>query len=154
VGDVKDRVMAKAEGNPLAVGLIAFGAGLLVASLIPVSTKEKEVAANIQDKAQPLMDEVADVAEEVGDHLNEPAQDAVAAVQDAAQGAAQWLKAETQSAADGVKGQAEQAREHVTGSWPAPARQERVAHGGVIRAFSVRAAPSAVHRAPRIWRAL
>ena len=33
--DVKDRVVAKAEGNPIAVGLIAFGVGLLAASLIP-----------------------------------------------------------------------------------------------------------------------
>src|SRR5687768_333929 len=40
VGDVKDKVISKAEGNPLAVGLIAFGAGLLVASLIPASAKE------------------------------------------------------------------------------------------------------------------
>ena len=38
--DVKDRVVAKAEGNPLAVGLIAFGAGLLLASLIPASQGE------------------------------------------------------------------------------------------------------------------
>lgn len=35
VGDMKDRAMAKAEGNPLGVGLIAFGVGLVLASLIP-----------------------------------------------------------------------------------------------------------------------
>ena len=51
VGDVKDRVVAKAEGNPLAVGLIAFGAGLLLASLIPASTKEKELAADVKEQA-------------------------------------------------------------------------------------------------------
>src|SRR4051812_41331800 len=33
ISDAKDRVVAKAEGNPLAVGLIAFGVGLVVASL-------------------------------------------------------------------------------------------------------------------------
>ena len=62
----KDRVVAKAEGNPLAVGLIAFGVGLLVASLIPASAKEKEVAAEVKDQAQPLVDEVTDVAKEIG----------------------------------------------------------------------------------------
>src|SRR6478736_7078363 len=31
VSDVKDKAVAKAEGNPLAVGLIAFGVGLLAA---------------------------------------------------------------------------------------------------------------------------
>src|SRR5688572_31755407 len=30
IADAKDRVVAKAEGNPMAVGLIAFGAGLLI----------------------------------------------------------------------------------------------------------------------------
>ncbi|AZS39433.1 hypothetical protein CVS54_00741 [Microbacterium oxydans] len=60
VGDVKDRAVAKAEGNPLAVGLIAFGAGLVVASLIPASSKEKDLAATVKEQAQPLVDEVTD----------------------------------------------------------------------------------------------
>src|SRR5688572_23183280 len=54
ISDAKDRVVAKAEGNPLAVGLIAFGVGLVVASLIPASEKEKDVAGSVQDSAQPL----------------------------------------------------------------------------------------------------
>ena len=82
VVDVKDRVVAKAEGNPIAVGLIAFGAGLLLASLIPASTKEKEIAADVKEQAQPLVDTVTDAAKEVGEHLKEPAQEAAAAVKD------------------------------------------------------------------------
>ncbi|MET0673686.1 MAG: DUF3618 domain-containing protein, partial [Microbacterium pygmaeum] len=62
LGDVKDRVVSKAEGSPLAVGLIAFGAGLLLASLIPASAKEKDLAATVKDQAQPLVDQVTDVA--------------------------------------------------------------------------------------------
>ena len=85
VGDVKDRVVAKAEGNPLAVGLIAFGAGLLLASLIPASSKEKDLATTVKDQAQPLVDEVTDVAKEVGEHLKEPARAAVASVKESAQ---------------------------------------------------------------------
>lgn len=113
VGDVKDRVAAKAEGNPIAVGLIAFGAGLLIASLIPASTKEKEVAADIKDKAQPLVDEVADVAKDVGAHLKEPAQDAATAVKDAAAVSLEAVKEEAQSAATEVKDQVSDARQHV-----------------------------------------
>jgi len=114
VSDAKDRLAAKAEGNPLAVGLIAFGAGLLAASLIPASTKEKQVAAEVKDKAQPLVDEAAEVAQDVGEHLKGPAQEAATAVKDAAAQSVDAVKAETQSAASEVKDQAQQSREHLS----------------------------------------
>ncbi|MDL5350681.1 DUF3618 domain-containing protein [Microbacterium sp. zg-YB36] len=116
VGDAKDRVVAKAEGNPLAVGLIAFGAGLLVASLIPASEKEKQVAADVKEKAQPLVDEATQVAQDMGEHLKGPAQDAATAVKDAATDSAETVKAETQTATADVKDQAQQGREHLSGS--------------------------------------
>ena len=43
-GSASTSAMDKAKGNPLAVGLIAFGVGLLVASLIPASEGEKQLA--------------------------------------------------------------------------------------------------------------
>ncbi|MFJ4999688.1 DUF3618 domain-containing protein [Microbacterium sp. NPDC088619] len=113
LGDVKDRAVAKAEGNPLAVGLIAFGIGLVAASLVPASTKEKDLAATVKDQAQPLVDEVTDVAKEVGEHLKEPAQASVAAVKDSAQDSVSAVKDEAQTAAHEVKDQAQQAREHI-----------------------------------------
>lgn len=116
MGDARDRVMTKAEGNPLAVGLIAFGAGLLVASLIPASSKEKQVAAEVKDQAQPLVDEAADVAKDIGAHLKEPAQEAAAAVKDAATDSFETVKDEARSATAEVKDQAQQARENVSGT--------------------------------------
>jgi gas vesicle protein len=113
VGDVKDRVVAKAEGNPLAVGLIAFGAGLLISSLIPASAKEKQIADSVKEQAQPLVDEVAEVAKDVGAHLKEPAQDAATAVKDAAADSVETVKEETQSAAAEVKDHATAAGHHV-----------------------------------------
>src|SRR4051794_757633 len=38
-------VRERTEGNPFAAGLIAFGAGLLVAALLPASEREREAAA-------------------------------------------------------------------------------------------------------------
>jgi gas vesicle protein len=114
VTDVKDRVVAKAEGNPLAVGLIAFGAGLLLAALIPASSREKDVAADLKEKAQPLVDEVTDVAREMGEDLKEPAQNAATAVKDAAADSVETVKAEAQTAAGDVRDQADQAREHIS----------------------------------------
>ncbi|MFH8252269.1 DUF3618 domain-containing protein [Microbacterium sp. B2969] len=107
VGDAGHAIKVKTQGNPLAAGLIAFGAGLLVASLIPASDKERELAAKVEQKAQPLMDEVKDAAREVGQNLKEPAQDAVDSVkttaQDAAQTVADDAKASGQTVADQTK---------------------------------------------------
>jgi gas vesicle protein len=116
VGDVKDRVVAKAEGNPLAVGVIAFGAGLLLASLIPASTKEKELAENVKEQAQPLVDELGGVAKDVGEHLKEPARNAATSVKDAAADSVQTVKEEAKTATAEVKDQAQQAKENVSGS--------------------------------------
>lgn len=114
VGDAKDRIVSKAEGNPLAVGLMALGAGLLVASLIPASSREKDLAAQVKDGAQPLVDELTDVAKEMGEHLKEPAQEAVSALTQSAQDSATVVKEEAQHATDSVKGQAEQTRDNLT----------------------------------------
>lgn len=105
----------KAQGNPFAVGLIAFGAGLLAASLIPASRAERDVAEAVKDAAQPLVDEVKGAAQSAAENLKEPAQDAVAAVKDSATEAVDHVKTEAASAADDVKGQAEHAKDAVQG---------------------------------------
>ena len=45
IGDAPAQVKTKTQGNPLAAGLIAFGAGLLVSSLIPASQGDIPIAA-------------------------------------------------------------------------------------------------------------
>src|ERR1700712_4313801 len=73
VSDTAHTVVAKAQGAPLAVGLIAFGAGLLAAALLPASTREKQLASNIRESAEPLVQQVQDAAKEVAGHPQEPA---------------------------------------------------------------------------------
>jgi gas vesicle protein len=116
MGDMKDRAVAKAEGNPMAVGLIAFGAGLLLASLFPASSKEKDLAADVKDQVQPLVDEVTDAAKEVGEHLKEPVKASVASVQESAQDSVAAVKDEAQTAAGEVKDQAQHSRENLASS--------------------------------------
>ncbi|AZZ56734.1 DUF3618 domain-containing protein [Rathayibacter iranicus] len=131
VGSVRDRVMgsaheasdslssgagsakAKAEGNPFAVGLIAFGAGLLVASLIPASSQEKEAASRVKEQAQPVVDTVTDAAKEAASELREPAQQAFSAVKETATDAAQNVKEAGGSAADDVSDSAREAKHAV-----------------------------------------
>jgi len=116
VGDMAHEVKAKAQGAPLAVGLIAFGAGLLIASLIPASTKEKEVAEKVKEQAQPLVDKAAEVGKEVASDLKAPAQDAASAVMDRATEAKDHVTQEAQSATADVKDRAGEARENISGA--------------------------------------
>jgi len=46
---------SSARGNPLAAGLVAFGLGWLVASLLPSTRQEQQVARSAQDQARPLI---------------------------------------------------------------------------------------------------
>ena len=98
-----DAVTAQTQGNPLAAGLIAFGAGLLVSALIPASEKEQQAAATLQDKAQPLTDEVTAVAKQTAQNLQQPAQDAAAAVKETATDAVGTVKDESTTAAHDVQ---------------------------------------------------
>jgi ElaB/YqjD/DUF883 family membrane-anchored ribosome-binding protein len=100
----KGRAMVeKAEGNPLAVGLIAFGVGLLAASLIPASDAERRAATRAKDAAAPVIDEMKDAAKETADNLKEPARDAAETVKDAAAQAGSEVKDEAQGAASDLK---------------------------------------------------
>lgn len=116
VSDAPHQAIDKAKGNPLAVGLIAFGVGWLVASLLPASEKEKDMASSVKDAAQPLVHEATDAAKEVAENLREPAQDAANAVKDSATEAAGNVKSETQSTAADMKDDANQAKHAVQDS--------------------------------------
>ena len=107
------RAVQKAKGNPLAVGLIAFGVGALISSLIPASSVEKDAASKVKDAAQPLVEEAKGMAQEVGENLKEPAQQAAQSVKEEAQSAGQHVKEEAQSAAQDVKSDAQDAKQRV-----------------------------------------
>ena len=114
IGELPHQAANTAKGNPLAVGLIAFGIGWLAASLVPASEKEKELAGSLKEAAQPLISEAADAAKQVADNLREPAQEAVAAVKDSAEDAVDEVKASAHGAADDVKDEAQSAKDTVT----------------------------------------
>ena len=77
VSDAPGAVARKAQGSPIAAGLIAFGAGLLVSSLLPASRVEQQAAEKIKDTAQPMVDGLTDTAKDMAENLKEPAQQAM-----------------------------------------------------------------------------
>ncbi len=112
-GGAPATVKSKTRGNPLAAGVIAFGAGMLISALIPSSDREQQVVADLKEKAEPVKQQLTDVAKDAADSLKQPAQDAVASVKDTATDAAQSVKAEGQSAAGDVKDQAAASKDAV-----------------------------------------
>ncbi|XAS64333.1 DUF3618 domain-containing protein [Pseudarthrobacter sp. So.54] len=113
LGDAPAQLKTRARGNPLAAGLIAFGAGLLVSSLIPASEKEREAADALKTAAGPLTTELTDAAKHVAEGLKEPAQEAMENVKATAADAAGNVKAEGQDAVADVKDRTAQAKDTV-----------------------------------------
>lgn len=118
ISGTPEAVRRKAVGNPLAAGLVAFGLGWLVSSLLPASRKEQELADQATDKLgeqlQPVAQHLQAAASEVGDQLREPARQAVDSVRSSATDAVSTVADESRTAAEQVAGRTEQARDTVT----------------------------------------
>ena len=113
LSDAPGALTRKAQGSPVAAGLIAFGAGLLLASLFPASQAEQHAAENLKEKAQPLVDDLTDVGKEIAGNLQEPAQQALEEVKAAAADAADTVKDEATTGAQEVKSQAQDSADTV-----------------------------------------
>jgi Protein of unknown function (DUF3618) len=117
VQQAPDTIVRQAQGNPLAAGLIAFGVGWLVSSLLPASEKERELAQQaetaVREHKDALLEPAKQAAQEIGDQLKPAAQQAVESVKTTAQDAATTVAEEGKSAAADVQGQAQQAKESV-----------------------------------------
>ena len=113
IGDAPAQVKTRTQGNPLAAGLIAFGAGLLVSSLIPASQKEREAADALKTASEPLTTELTEAAKHVAEGLKEPAQAAMENVKATAADATEHVKAEGQGAVTDVKDRTATAKDNV-----------------------------------------
>jgi Protein of unknown function (DUF3618) len=112
-----DTVIRQAQGNPLAAGMIAFGVGWLVSSLLPATQKEQQLAQQaesaVREHKDALLEPAKQAAQEMGDQLKPAAQEAMESVKSTAQDAAATVKDESKSAAQDVQGQAQQSKETV-----------------------------------------
>jgi hypothetical protein len=109
VKEAPETVRRQTEGNPIAVGMIAFGAGLLAASLIPATEMEKRAGANIKEHSAQLTEPLTESAKQIKDDLKEPVSGAAEQVKQTAKGAAQTTVDETKSSARPVADQGKQA---------------------------------------------
>lgn len=114
VADAPRNLRRQAEGNPVVAGLVAFGLGLLVAAAIPPTRKERELAEELKERAQPLVDQVSAAAHEVADNLAEPASEAVDSLKQSAGEAVRAVQAEGEAAVEDVTGTARDAAGEVS----------------------------------------
>ena len=113
VREAPRRMKRRAQGNPLAAGVVAFGLGMLVSSLIPSSEKEREAVSQLQGNLEPVKEKATEVAKDVGESLKPAAQEAAASVKTTAQEGVETVRQEGQSAAQDVKDQAQASKETV-----------------------------------------
>jgi gas vesicle protein len=114
-----ETVRRNAEGNPLAAGLIAFGAGWLLASLLPASAPEQQLAGQARDiaveKGRPLAGQLGQAGQQAAEQLRESAQQRAESVKETAADAASTVAGEAREAATHVTGDAQNAATHLTG---------------------------------------
>jgi Protein of unknown function (DUF3618) len=108
----------KAQGSPLAAGLVAFGVGVVISSLLPPTRTEQQVAGQVKETLAEHGDELrqraAEVGQEVREHLREPAQQAAESVRSTATDAAETVKEQGRQAAQDVRDQTRDATDTVT----------------------------------------
>jgi uncharacterized protein YjbJ (UPF0337 family) len=117
VRSAPDTVRRRARGNPLAVGLIAFGAGWLLSSLLPASEPEQQVATQVKDFAteqgRPVARQLSEAGQQAAEQLRDSAQQRAHTVKDTAADAASTVTGHAQSAASDVTGQARESADRV-----------------------------------------
>jgi gas vesicle protein len=102
-------VTRQAQGNPIAAGVIAFGVGLLAASLIPATEVEKRAGQQLKENAgdlvEPVRQPLMESAQQLKDDLSGSVQDAAQQVKETAKDAAQTTKDEARASAQDAKDQ-------------------------------------------------
>ncbi|MBQ0906445.1 DUF3618 domain-containing protein [Micromonospora sp. U21] len=117
MGSVRDEARSlgrqsreQAQGNPLAAGVVAFGVGLLAASLLPPSGRERQLAGRARGMVSEHSDQLRGQASQIGhqmqDNLREPAQQAAQSVRSTAEQGVSAVRDQGRSAAGQMQGQA------------------------------------------------
>lgn len=103
-------VAGTTKGNPVAAGLVAFGAGLLAASIFPATRKEAEVAQSAREAVEPVAQEIG---KEVASGLQEQAKEAAEQVKETATEGAEQVKQAATTATEHAKEAATEATAEV-----------------------------------------
>lgn len=111
--EAPQEVRRATQGNPIAAGIVAFGSGLLLASLFPATEPERQAASAVQDRLEPLKERATETGRELAGDLKQSAQGAVQEVKGTATDAAQDVAGQAKGAAGEVRDDAKSAARDV-----------------------------------------
>jgi ElaB/YqjD/DUF883 family membrane-anchored ribosome-binding protein len=98
------------DGAPLAAGVVAFGAGMVLASMWPAAERETIAVGKLVDAAKehgrPMVEEAKSQAKHAARQVGESASDAVEQVKEAATQGADRVSSQGQSAVQSVRDEA------------------------------------------------
>jgi hypothetical protein len=104
-----DVVKKQTEGNPMAVGLIAFGLGALAGTILPSTQTEKSMAPQMRERVvEPMKETASEAARDMGKDLRGSAEEAADRVKQTAQEGARRLTDGTRQRMQDVKSQAQE----------------------------------------------
>ena len=128
-----EAIKTTAQGRPVAAALVAFGAGVLIARLMPPTERERQAAARLKEKLEPVKQQAVEVGKSMAGELQQSAQESVEQVKERATKATEQVKQEAQSSAKQVKGQAKGAARQVKGQAKGAAKQVKGQAKGAAR---------------------
>lgn len=83
-GQAPAAVTRQAQGNPIAVGLIAFGAGLLAASLFPQTKPERRMGEQLAEQGEAVIEPLKETGRQLTEDLRGTVQEAAGEVKETA----------------------------------------------------------------------
>jgi ubiquinone biosynthesis protein UbiJ len=123
VGSAPDMARERAQGNPIGAGVIAFGAGLVLASLLPSAPAERKAGRQLRDHAEDVVEPVKQaaaeparrLASETGETVRDAAQKVGDAATEAARTTGQQAREQGQELTDHVGESARNVRDEARG---------------------------------------
>jgi gas vesicle protein len=103
IADAPQTVRQQTRGNPLAAGLITFGGGLLVGTLLPRTDAEERAAERLQPALSEVAQGASGVGKEIAEDVRSSSTDAIQEVKDTARTAIENVEDDAKSAVDRVR---------------------------------------------------
>lgn len=98
----------QARGNPVAAGIVAFGVGMLLATVLPKSEAEQRLVDEARPQIQQATEHLKDAGRDVAEGAKEHAREAMDEVKATGSEAAANVKQQASSSAEEVRNRAQQ----------------------------------------------
>jgi hypothetical protein len=99
-----EAITQRAQGNPLAAGVIAFGAGMLLATVLPKTRAEQQAAQQLQPQIQGAVDAARETGQQLAQTAKDDVQQAAVDLRETTRESAEHVTQEAKQAAQGVAG--------------------------------------------------